>query len=321
MHIYRWDLDRTYLDTDIHSVRGLLRAAVEPASQKQNIPGSGALLRNLVRKDPGCRVVILSGSPTQMREVLAEKLALDGVRVDRLVLKDSLGSIRRGRFRAVTGQVGFKLPQLLKQRVGLGPRVHETLFGDDSEVDALVYTVYADAISGRLRENEVARIMEAGGAYSDAIQDGIKALRKIGRADAVDDIFIHCDRGVRVSQFNKLGARVIPIFSWFQAAVVLWERGRLDTPGLENVARAVTEKGKLDERALGGLIQDLVRRRLITPERVAVLLDDSTTLGSTRGPIERSLKHLGEPPPPPDYPRTPEYLGFLRSLKEKKAKS
>ncbi len=313
MHIYRWDLDRTYLDTDIHSMRGLIRAAVERASEKRNIPGSGALLRNLQRTDPRCRVFVLSGSPPQMRQVLQEKLALDGVKVDGLVLKDSLGNIRRGRFRAVTGQVGYKLPQLLSQRVGLGPRVHETLFGDDSEVDALVYSVYADAVAGRLSESEVGRIMEAGGAYSDSVREAVKSMRKIGRADAVDDIFIHSDRGVSVSQFNLLGPRVTPIFSWFQAALVLWDRGRLDAVGLVDVARTVTDKAQLDERALAGLVQDMVRRRRIEPDKVRELFASEEGLQPVAASVNQALDRLG-PLPEPQFPSQPEYLAFLRSL-------
>ena len=40
VHVYRWDLDRTYLDTDIRSVRGMVRAALEQASEKRTIPGA-----------------------------------------------------------------------------------------------------------------------------------------------------------------------------------------------------------------------------------------------------------------------------------------
>ena len=87
MHVYRWDLDKTYLETDFHSVRGLIRSALEPAEAKRNVPGSAALLRALSSR-PGSRVIFLSGSPTQLREVLERKLELDGVRFDELHLKD-----------------------------------------------------------------------------------------------------------------------------------------------------------------------------------------------------------------------------------------
>ena len=92
MHVYRWDLDRTYLDTDIHSVRGLIRTALESASDKRTLPGAAALMRALTDADPSSRVFILSGSPTQMRDVLREKLTLDGVRFDRV---ECIGSRER----------------------------------------------------------------------------------------------------------------------------------------------------------------------------------------------------------------------------------
>src|SRR5688572_27558652 len=92
VHIYRWDLDRTYLDTEIHSVRGLVRAAFETAADKKTVPGAAALLKAVVAHDPEARIYVLSGSPTQMRAVLEQKLALDGVRIDGLFLKDNLGN-------------------------------------------------------------------------------------------------------------------------------------------------------------------------------------------------------------------------------------
>ena len=51
-----------------------------------------------------------------MRSVLEEKLKLDGVVFDELVLKDNVGNLLRGRFRALRGQVGYKLPALLESR-------------------------------------------------------------------------------------------------------------------------------------------------------------------------------------------------------------
>jgi hypothetical protein len=51
-----------------------------------------------------------------MRAVLTEKLKLDGVEFDELVLKDNLRNLVRGRFKALRGQVGYKLPVLLESR-------------------------------------------------------------------------------------------------------------------------------------------------------------------------------------------------------------
>lgn len=314
MHVYRWDLDRTYLDTDIHSVRGMVRAAFEQASEKRTIPGAAALLRGLIAADPSCRVSVISGSPTQMRSVLMEKLARDGVRVDSLILKDNLRNIRKGRFRAVRGQLGYKLPKLLEQRVGLGSKVEETLFGDDTEVDALVYRLYAEAVAGRIGEGELSRVMVAGGAYTDAVEQAIAALRRIGRAEAVSDVFIHADVGVPLARYRLLGRQVVPVHSWLQAAVLLWARGRLRASHVVDVAEACMAEAGLDEEGVAGLLQDLVRRRRLLPDPLRVLLAEAPGLAPLVAPVERALGRLGRIPDVPDYADPPDFLGYLRAL-------
>lgn len=313
MHVFRWDLDRTYLATEIQSVRGLIRAALETADQKRNIPGAPALLRALIDADPACRVAILSGSPPQMRAVLEQKLALDGVRFDQLVLKDSLQSLRRGRVRAITNQLGYKLPKLLQMRVGLGAVVRESLFGDDSEIDALVYALYAAAISGQIDERELGRVMEAGGAYPESIEDAQRALRQLGRADAVEDIFILLERGNRsLGRFDLLGPRVTPVYSWFQAACILWTRGRIRPGGLGAVTRAVADEGTT-ERGLASLLQDLVRRGRLSPEQVHEILAAHDDLAAIAPTARRALEHLGPTPAAPPPAGRPSWLSFLRA--------
>ncbi len=264
MRVYRWDLDKTYLETDFGSLRALVRSAVEPASAKRAIPGATALMQELAQDNPGWRprIFILSGSPTQMRKVLEEKLRIDGVRWDELILKDNLANLRKGRLRAVRGQFGYKLPALLSGRFGLGPLVHETLFGDDAEVDALVYSVYADAIAGRIAPVELSRILAAAGAYPDHVVDALSALRRVEHADAVDRIFIRQDRGRALDAFAALGPRVILVRSWVEAAIVLAAAGELAPASLERV-RAATA---LSEGELVARFRSVLERGHVEPE-------------------------------------------------------
>src|SRR5207244_6081602 len=111
-HTFRWDLDKTYLRTEFDSFGDLVKSAIENAADKQAFPGATALLRAL--HQDGNRICIVSGSPTQMRQVLAAKLALDGVEYDEFVLKNNLKNILRGRFRALRAQIPFKLPAMLR---------------------------------------------------------------------------------------------------------------------------------------------------------------------------------------------------------------
>ena len=300
MHLFRWDLDRTYLATDIHSVRGLIRTAFESAGDKRNIPGSAALMRAQRSGDPGARIHVLSGSPTQLRKVLKEKLALDGVVPDQMVLKDNLGNLRRGRLSAVRGQVGYKLPVLLAERAALPPETRESLFGDDAEVDALIYAAYAAAVSGALDEAGLVRLLRAGEAYPDTIEVARAALRRIPRAPAVEAIFIHLDLHTPLVRFADFG--VIPVFSWFQAAMVEFVTGRISAEGLVEVARSCTGEGQLSEVALVGLFQDAVRRALV-PVAAAGEILRMEPFSALRPRGERALSLLGcAPEPAPSGP-------------------
>jgi hypothetical protein len=314
MHVYRWDLDRTYLDTEIHSIRGLIRTALETASRKRNVPGSAALMSALTDFDDGARVCILSGSPTQMRPVLEEKLALDGVRYDKLILKDNLGNLKRGRLKAVRGQVGYKLPRLLQERVGLGAAVTETLFGDDSEADAAIYAAYADVVAGHLGDRDLARILEAGNAYPDAVTRAVKATHRLGHGDAVEDIFIRVDQGVPLETFDLLAGKVTPVFSWLQAAVLLRDRRRLDAGGLTSVAKACTTNSQSRAQVVAGLMQDLVRRHLIQSDTLLTICQESEFLAPSLHRISSALEAVKNLPRKPKTLAAPDYIGFLRAV-------
>lgn len=308
MRIFRWDLDRTYLDTDIHSVRGMLRTALETAADKRTVPGAAPLLRGLVSSHPDCRVAILSGSPEQLRQVLEEKLNLDGIPVDSLTLKDNLGNITRGRWRAIRGQLGYKLPALLEARRRTSPETRESLFGDNSEVDAAIYVLYAEALAGLIDARTMRRVLRKGGAYDDQVARSLEALHALPKADAVDDIFIHLDRGHTSSDYDLLGRRVTPVHSWVQAAMVLVVRGRLHAHLLPAVADSCVGPQAPPER-IAALVQDAVRRHLLAMDEARALLEQLPDTPRWQLAL-RFLDHLDQPPP--DTRReAPDYAAFL----------
>lgn len=313
MHIFRWDLDRTYLDTDIFSVRGMLRAAVESPESKRNIPGADVLLRALLRHAPGDRATILSGSPTQMRAALEQKLTLDGIRFDSLVLKDNLRNLRKGRLRALKGQFGYKLPRLLEARLAEPPECTESLFGDDAEVDAVIYALYADILAGEVGRDVLVAVMNAGGAYADQIDEALAAVERLSPRDAVSDIWIHVDRGIPLTNFELLGPRVQVVFSWFQAALGLWARGRLTDEDVYDVAHRVAQAGGHGVLALSSWAQDAVRRGLAPAPLVRDLLVRTDDLQGLAPHAVAAIDRLG------NWSRTStrapqhDYIGFLRA--------
>src|SRR5690606_10038945 len=201
-----------YLRTEFDTLRDLVRSALETAQDKQAYPGAPALLRAL-RQTPGHRVSIISGSPSQMRQVLAAKLALDGIEYDEFVLKNNLKNLLRGRFRAIRAQVPYKLPALLESRSQITGQPPDPPSGEDAEADAIVYCLYADLLAGRVTQVELARVLEAARAYDDQRERTLALAARLPRApSAVRRILIHLDRRSPVVDFWRFGVRVVPIY-------------------------------------------------------------------------------------------------------------
>jgi hypothetical protein len=264
-HIARWDLDKTYLRTEFDTLRDLVRTALERPDQKQTNPGASTLLREMVRA--GVSVHILSGSPEQMRRRLEDKLRLDGIAWDSFTLKPNLKNVLRLRFRAVKDQLGYKLPALLHGRAALSSQGlddrglrRETLFGDDAEADAFVYSLYADFLSDRVSEETLHEVLRRGRAYQDVIETAMAAARAIEHGDIVERIFIHLERQTPPDDFREYGGRVVPFYNYLQAAFVSQEDGRLPADAVLRVAVELVVEHHFDGDALARSYRDLVRR-------------------------------------------------------------
>ena len=259
MRIYRWDLDKTYLQTEFDTLRQLVRTAFQKAHEKKAVPGAAAVIREL-RSNGDTKLCIVSGSPKQMRSVLMEKLALDGVEFDELVLKDNLRNLVRGRFKAMRGQVGYKLPVLLESRANAPAAAEEVLFGDDAEADAFIYSLYADMVARRVSEPVVYRVLESAEVYSDDIERVIGVWKSIPQADPVRRIFINLDRLTPPAAFAHYGPRVVPIFNYFQAALVLMGDKHLTAPQVLKVMLELISSAGYNLLTLSNSFQDLLRR-------------------------------------------------------------
>lgn len=258
-HISRWDLDKTYLRTDFETVRDLVRTAFERADEKRTNPGAATLLREMARA--GVSIHILSGSPEQMRRRLEDKLRLDGIVWDSFILKPNLQNVLRLRFRAVKDQLGYKLPALLRARTSAGEsEARETLFGDDAEADAFVYSLYADIMAGRAGEELVHAIGARGRVYDDVLDDVGRCVRLVKGAAVVERILIHLEQQTPPDDFAVYGPRVVPFYNYLQAAFVVNEDGRLPAQGVLRVATELVTQHRFDGDALARSYHDLGKR-------------------------------------------------------------
>ncbi len=279
MFIARWDLDKTYLRTDFDTLRDLVRTAVERPDQKRTVPGAASLMRELC--DAEVAIHILSGSPEQLRGRIIEKLHLDGVRFESLALKPNLKNLLRLKFRAIRGQLGYKLPTLLQsrsemptQRDDAGALISEALVGDDAEADAFVYSLYSDVCAGIVDDTELAEVMAAGECYEDDIEDTVKFASYIVPGQVVQRILIHLERQTSPADFEHFGPRVVPFYNYLQAAFVLFEDARISARAVLKVAQDLAVRHHFDGGALARSYLELARRGHVAGSGIAALVDD-----------------------------------------------
>jgi len=279
--IFRWDLDKTYLKTEFSTAKDLIKTFFQKAEDKEVFAGATALIQALDNL-PESHTTFISGSPRPMRKVLEKKLELDGVHIDSLTLKPNFSNALRGRFRALKEQVGYKLPALLEQRLLIEPGAKEICFGDDAEADAFIYSLYGDVIAGFISPNRLKRIMTLAGSYEDQIDQALEFYVDIKKRDErvnpIESIFIHLEGRSGPKRFDVYGQRVVPIYNYFQAALVLYTQTRLEMDTLLALTQNILAHPRLNEKRLANSAQDLVRRNHIPPNLIATCLEAASTM-------------------------------------------
>ena len=171
----------------------------------------------------------------------------------------------RLRFRALRDQLGYKLPALPFQaratmNHGDDGLRRETLFGDDAEADAFVYSLYADVLAGTVAEETLIEVCERGRVYPDVIATALRYARLLEPGDVVERILIHLERQSPPGQFQIYGRRAVPFYNYLQAAFVVHEDGRLTPEGVMRVAVELVVQHRFDGNALARSYLDLARR-------------------------------------------------------------
>lgn len=268
-----FDIDKTYLDTQFSSWRGLLAIPFEFAIDKRAVPGAVSLLRAL-RRGPGERsslvpLYFVSGSPRELRPIIERKMTLDGVEFDGLTFKDQWGLARSGRWRDIKAQVGYKLTALLLYRTELPTPATWLMFGDDVEEDALIFSLFGE-ICADLRGEGLAARLRSLGVPED------QADRILGLADElprgpnpVERIFIHLSRG-RDPDSLPGGRKVVATRSFLQTALVLHDLGRITREAVSTVADSL-RRGRVEEGVIRALVEE-ARTRLGVSEATLQLV-------------------------------------------------
>ncbi|MEC9071943.1 MAG: phosphatase domain-containing protein [Myxococcota bacterium] len=267
--IFYWDIDKTYLATEFETLSGLVSTSLEMAADKRSIAGTDVLLRALRRgKRPeemqSNPIYFVSASPCQLRRVIEEKMLMDGVEFDGITFKDHMGLLRSGRVRQMRYSIPYKLTALLLYRKELPWTVREVLFGDDSESDALIYALYGDVVSGRLRGDDLVRSLQKNDVTDSESERVAELAEGLPAQDIVHRIYINLEMGTAPHNFHPWGSTLVPCQNAFQMALHLCADGLLPAEAACRVGGALIAEH--DHRPAGLLHDavDLVDRGLVT---------------------------------------------------------
>jgi len=279
--VFVWDIDKTYLQTHFSSLRGLAAIPFESAEDKLAVPGSVPLLRALQRGAAGdleklLPLYFVSGSPPQLRQVIQEKMQLDGVAFDGLMFKDQWGLVKAGRPKDVKKQMGYKLSALLTLKLHIPGQPRFYCFGDDVESDAEVFSLFSDVLKGLSKNDLKARLKKAEVHVHDAnyifsvlenpmLQESIAAYKN---TKPVEKIFIHLDRRTKPERLTS--ELVHPCYNFLQAAMILSELGKIPEATLLDVANDL-RRNKTAELALAIYVKEALDRFSL-PDKLARLI-------------------------------------------------
>ena len=239
------------------------RARSRPPPTSRRIPGATALLRAL-RQD-GNRICIVSGSPTQMRQVLAAKLALDGVEYDEFVLKNNLKNILRGRFRALRAQIPYKLPAMLQSRIGATAERRDAVRRRRRGRRDHLLPVRRSRRRPGLARGSRARARSRRARTTTTPTASSSSRGACPRTTRCSRMFIHLDRRSPPVGFRRFGPRLVPVFNYFQAALVLYEDNVLSARQVIFVALEMLDSEQYELGHLATSVQDVIRRGRVTP--------------------------------------------------------
>ncbi len=276
--IYVWDLDKTYLDTSWNTLGELFRTVFEKSFQKRNVPGTSTLVwsvkENWESNHSELRfpLFFITASPPQMEVKIKEKLGIDQIVPEGIFFKDNLRNIHPARWRRLTQQVGFKIQALMQLRSKFQKEISQVLWGDDSETDATIYSLYSDICSRRWDEKDLIKLLKHFGVGRAQIDTILDLQDQCPEHDPVEKVYINLAVDTDPEYYLKFGRRIVPTYNSFQTSLDLFQDSRLKEGQVLRVAQDLNVNYGFTRDELQNSLDDLVRRKILAEETLERIL-------------------------------------------------
>lgn len=280
--IFIWDIDKTYLDTPLEKFWQLLKIPFEHYNKRRNIPGSAELLRYLqhnpaARNEKSFPIYFVSASPKAIHEQLRKKFLSDGILPDQIFLRDQWKILgRRIWQRKNQNNLAYKLSALLE--IHLRHNLEKKpiyLFGDNWDMDPLIYIFFRDIALLRFSSHELAYwLIKFGVDKEEANVMGsvYKKLQYRGES-SVEKIFIHIarkkDHNYRMLRFSFIAFTR----NYLQTAILLWLDSLVSVNAVRDIAYHFTSAYSRPQHLILASTLQLVRKGNITRDQAQNLFN------------------------------------------------
>ena len=259
------DIDKTYLETEFESIVRMARIAFEEAVDKVTVAGAADVLQAARWGDPDGlstpdyprSLHFVSSSPPQLRAVLEEKLAMDGLDWNSDTFKNQAYNIRMGRMDLLRHHVAYKSQAILNLVRLAGPDARFYMIGDNAESDAYIYTGIRLLLEGRLSKAGYKTYLEVAGVEPSVAEDLCGRLTEEKRGSRVVAILIRRVPGYQPVAQPPLTDVALPFDNFFQAALLLVAHGLIAPETLVRLTRAFHNQYGLARDALDAALQAL----------------------------------------------------------------
>lgn len=267
--VYVWDLDKTYLDTNWHTLKDIFRASFADTYHRNNVPGTATLvnsLKNSWQERNGKKqfpIFFITASPPQMEKKIREKLTSDEILPLGIFFKDNLKNLWPGRFWKLKQHVSYKVTALLYLRTLLKSEISQVLWGDDSETDAVIYSLYSDICSRRLKGDECEKVLKTFQVTQEQMQRIFATQELIPELDPVEKIYINLAIDTDPEYYMKFGRRMIPSHNSLQTALDLFQDNRLGLDAILRVGKDLYLNYGFSVDELQRSLDDMIRRQVV----------------------------------------------------------
>ena len=139
-------------------------------------------------------------------------------------------------------------------------------------------------IAERVSLGDLERVLVASRAYDDDAEHILDLARRVPKRDAVGRMFIHLDRRSPPLGFRRFGPRLVPVFNYFQTALVLYQDKVLSARQVIFVALEMLDSKQYELGHLATSVQDIIRRGRVTRE-AALQLTEEASVAATSGAL------------------------------------